>query len=286
MSDWPTVWLELEPPLFVCVTVVVEVLLEVAAPVWMDAELSPVLPEVEPLVAVPPVLPAVRTVGVAAVDVAAARRRVGVLRRAVAASDLRRGVVAAAVRRCALLGGDVSGLGHVQGSRPRVGDGTATVDVDVVLLDVLGGAGAATVVLTDGRARRVRRPWPDRWRWSRRSCRRSSSPTCCRPFHRCFRRSHRRRLRPRCCRPSPKRRRSGWWCCRPTPPESVWFLPVFASALLAGGDGVRLVDRRVGRVGVVERARVCDRGAREQSQRQSGREQNRPNLAHVLRACQ
>ena len=57
MSAWLTVWFELAPPLFVWATVVVDVLLEDAAPVVIEAVLFPVLSDVALFVA--------RTAGVA-----------------------------------------------------------------------------------------------------------------------------------------------------------------------------------------------------------------------------
>jgi hypothetical protein len=57
MLDWSTPCVELAPPVFDWLTVVVELLLELAAPVVMDAELLPVLAELEVCVAEPPVLP-------------------------------------------------------------------------------------------------------------------------------------------------------------------------------------------------------------------------------------
>lgn len=56
---WLAVWLELDPPLLVCVTDVEDVLPAVAAPVVTAAVLFPVLADVEPWVAEPPVLPVV-----------------------------------------------------------------------------------------------------------------------------------------------------------------------------------------------------------------------------------
>jgi hypothetical protein len=61
MSDAVALWLPLTPPLLVWVTVVVEELEAVAAPVVIDAVLEPVFDEAAVLLAVPPVLPVVRS---------------------------------------------------------------------------------------------------------------------------------------------------------------------------------------------------------------------------------